>query len=114
MFRKKNDLFLKITNSILIIIAVVSLGIAIGSNYYDQNESGFNCGSFKNSTIINNSISTKYTNGDDAENDYTASCKYASIIDDHQNKREMIICYSLFGSAIVGLFICNLCKKKEN
>lgn len=114
MFGKKNDLFLKITNSILVIIAVVSLGIAIGSNYYDQNESGFSCGGFKNSFVTNNSMSTKYTNGDDAENDYNASCKYASIIDEHQNKREMILGYSLFGSTIVGLFICNVCKKKEN
>ena len=108
MFNKNNDTWLKITNMILIVIATISLGIAIGSNYYSENSAGFACGNFQNSY----SVST-YTNGDDAKNNYTASCLYSSRIDEYSNRKAMNIAYSLFGTSVAALIICNVMKKNK-
>ena len=37
MFNKKNDIFLKINKMFLVIIATISLGVAIGNHFYKEN-----------------------------------------------------------------------------
>ncbi len=104
MFNKNNDVYLKITNMVLIIIATIFLGIAIGSNYYKENLPSFGCGS--DFMVTRN----EYGN---AKNNYHATCLNYSNIDTHDNYRIMSIAYSIFGTSIIALIICNATNKRK-
>lgn len=91
MFSKKNDIVLKIVNMILIIIATISLGVAVGTNYFDENYEGtFDCEVY----------------------DSNYNCKNYAI-GEHINHKTMNIAYSIFGTSIVALIICNVAKGKN-
>ncbi len=91
MFSKKKDIVLKIANMILIIIATISLGIAVGINYFDKNYEGtFDCEIY----------------------DANYNCKRYAI-GEHSYHKTMNIAYSIFGTSIVALIICNVAKGKN-
>ena len=105
MFKKNNDTFLKITNMILIIITSITLGIGIGNNYYIEKNSDFYCGQFRNSLKLDT-----YTNGDDAENNYTASCTYSKTIGLQDSYKAMNVSYSISCVSFVALILSNIFK----
>lgn len=106
MFNKKEDNWLKITNMILVIIAVVALGIGIGNNIYTQSSSGMSC-SLKDSVFGFDDYAKQ------GSSDYKASCYYAEAISEDNSYKGMYIGYSLFATSLTGLIICNLFKKKD-
>lgn len=101
MFDKKNDVCLKIVNGILLIIMVISLGLAIGNNYYYSNLSMY-CAYSKYDLNIN-----------DYEQKAEADCRYASSISEVKSEKMMCIGYSLFATSTAGLIVVNLFKKKD-
>ena len=106
MFDKKKDTYLKIANLILIIIATLTLGVAIGNDFYNYNDY-MNC---NYSPIIH----TLNDYDDQAKADYEASCNYARSISEDESKKSMYIGYSIFVACIVCLIIINLSNKKTD
>ncbi len=102
MFSKKNDILLKITNMILIITATISLGIAIGATYnYEKVNYTLGCGGVYNG------------NTKDTYNTYNTSCEGIQKIEENNILRIMNISYSIFGTSIVSLILCNVIKSKN-
>ena len=86
MFNKKRDICLRITNMILIIIATISLGIGIGSQYYNDTD-GSDCAYYS---------------------EFSKCKEYTGTIYKTQN-----IAYSIFGTSFASLIICNLINIKN-
>ena len=105
MFDKKSDICLKIINLFLIVICVLSLGIAIGNNYYNENDS-VNCSAYSLSSALADDIQKQ------AKADYESSCKYASAISSDDSVKKMYVGYSVFITSLAGLIIVNLFSKK--
>lgn len=106
MFNKKEDNWLKITNMLLVIVLVLSLGVAIGNNIYVQSDNIMSC-NFGSGTF---GIGDYEKQGNA---DYKASCYYARNITEDNSYKAMYIGYSLFATSLTGLIICNLFKKKD-
>ena len=92
MFNKKNDILLKITNMFLVIIATISLGVAIGNHFYKENEE----------------ITCPYQ----ISNPFT-SCHEIKMKDENNNLRTIWVSYSVFGVSLVSLMLCNISGIKE-
>lgn len=109
MFDRKNDICLKFVNGILLIITVISLGLAIGNNYYDSN-------SLMNCEYSRNYLEKEITTDDykkQAQADYNMNCRYARSVSEDNSKKMMYVGYSLSATSVTGLIIANLLKKRD-
>ncbi len=105
MFNKNNDICLKIVNLLLTIISVLSLGFAIGNNYFDENGIG-TCNRLNITTITDIEKQAKV--------DYENNCYLSNKFTSEESQKNMYIGYAIFITSITGLIIVNMFNKKSD
>lgn len=114
MFNKKNDTWLKVTNFVLIITIVISLGFAIGNTiYYESEDYGYYCGGYE--TSYDNENGSVHRNNEDveAQNNVAINCKYLNQIDEQKILKEKYLGYTISVISLITLVFINSTHKRE-
>lgn len=114
MFNKKNDTWLKVTNFVLIITIVISLGFAIGNTiYFNSEDYEYYCPDYRESRT-NDNLSIQ-SNAEDvqAENNVAINCKYLNQINEQEMLKEKYLGYTISVISLITLVFINSTHKRE-